>query len=92
MVQKRTTTTAKITIIETSRPMAKRRALKPPAQIRAEREEKAKQDYLLLKEQGVNTAEAVHRIRKKYRVCRTTAYKWLRAVNSAHGETSKASS
>lgn len=59
--------------------MAKRRALKPRSEMLKERAEKVRNDFARLKEQGLGTEDAVHRLRVKYKLGRTSVYSYIKA-------------
>lgn len=66
--------------------MAKRRPLKPTSQVRAEREEKVRIGFAQMKEQGLSTEDAVHRLRVKYRLGRSTIYRYIQNATSVNTE------
>ena len=66
--------------------MAKRRALKPASQLRAEREEKVRLGFSQMKEQGLSTEDAVHRLRVKYRLGRSTIYRYIQSIATVGSE------
>lgn len=66
--------------------MAKRRPLKPVSQWRAEREEKVRLGFTQMKEKGLSTEDAVHRLRAKYRLGRSTIYKYIQSITSVGSE------
>lgn len=59
--------------------MAKRRALKPLSKVSAERAEKVRIAFAKMKEEGMKTEDAVHSLRVKYRLARSTVYKYLQS-------------
>lgn len=58
--------------------MAKKRPLKPLKQVSAERAEKVRQAFAKMKEEGIKTEDAVHSLRVKYRLARSTVYNYLK--------------
>lgn len=66
--------------------MTKRRPLKPSSQWRAEREEKVLIGFAQMKEQGLSTEDAVHKLRVKYRLGRSTIYRYIQKAASVNAE------
>ena len=58
--------------------MAKRRALKPKFKILAERADKVRAAFAKMKDEGMGTEDAVHSLRVKYKLARSTVYNYLK--------------
>lgn len=53
------------------------------SQVRAEREEKVRIDFAKIREQGLSTEDAVHKLRVKYRLGRSTIYRYIYTKKAA---------
>lgn len=59
--------------------MAKRKVLKTRLERIKEQEEKVRIEFGQLKDQGMTTEDAVHRLRVRYKLGRSTVYRYIKA-------------